>query len=293
MSKDKEKLLDVELTENGEKKTVKILVKRPNNATLSQAQRVSAKTWTDCVRDGIMTKKELEKFMKEHNVWNETKDQEQKDKIREIAELEKQLFVQGNNGKLRASEGKDIAIKMRIARNELRNLIAEKIALEQNTAEALSDNARFDFLVSSCTFDQNGNKVYKDVDDYAIKSDSEIAFAAASALAQMLYAVDKDFESKLPENKFLKMFHFVDEDLTLVNKEGEYVDTEGRRIDKNGFYINDEDKRVDKEGNLLDEFGNYVPSVTYIDDEGNEIDDSSEKKVTKKKKTKETSTDSE
>ena len=92
MSKDKEKLLDVELTENGEKKTVKILVKRPNNATLSQAQRVSAKTWTDCVRDGIMTKKELEKFMKEHNVWNETKDQEQKDKIREIAELEKQLF---------------------------------------------------------------------------------------------------------------------------------------------------------------------------------------------------------
>ena len=56
MSKDKEKLLDVELTENGEKKTVKILVKRPNNATLSQAQRVSAKTWTDCVRDGIMTK---------------------------------------------------------------------------------------------------------------------------------------------------------------------------------------------------------------------------------------------
>lgn len=295
MSKDKEKTVDVEVTEGQDKKTVKITVKRPNNATLSQAQRVSAKTWTDCVRDGIMTKKELEKFMKEHNVWNDGKEQEQKDKIKEIAELEKQLFVQGKNGKLRASEGKEIAIKMRIARNELRNLIAEKISLEQNTAEALSDNARFDFLVSSCTFDQNGNKVYKDVDDYALKSDSEIAFAAASALAQMLYAVDKDFEAKLPENRFLKMFNFVDADLTLVNKDGEYVDTEGRRIDKDGFYINNEGQRVDRDGNLLDEFGNYVPSVTYVDDDGNDIsgDDPVAKKTTKKKKVKESVTDSE
>jgi len=284
MSKDKEKTVDVDVTENGEKKTVKITVRRPNNATLSQAQRVSAKTWTDCVRDGIMTKKELEKFMKEHNVWNDGKEKEQKDKIREIAELEKQLYVQGNNGKLRASEGKDIAIKMRIARNELRNLISEKIALEQNTAEALSDNSRFDFLVASCTFDQNGNKVYKDVDDYALQSDSEVAFAAASALAQMLYAVDKDFEAKLPENRFLKMFNFVDEDLTLVNETGEYVDTEGRKIDKDGYYINNNGDRVDRDGNPLDEFGNYIPSVVYVDDDGNEIGEKPAAKKTTAKK---------
>lgn len=279
MSKDKEKVVEVSVSEGDTKKNVKIVVKRPSNAVLSQAQRISAKTWTDCVRDGIMTKKELEKFMKEHNVWNDAKDKEQQAKIKEIAELERQLFVQGKNGKLRASEGKDIAIKMRIARNELRLLIAEKMALEQNTAESLSDNARFDFLVASCTFYENGNKVYSDVDDYAVKSDGEVAFAAASALAQMLYAVDKDFEAKLPENRFLKMFNFVDEDLTLVNSDGEYVDTEGKRIDKDGYYINEEGQRTDREGNLLDEFGNYVPSVEYIDDSGT-------KKKTKSSKSK-------
>lgn len=294
MSKDKEKTVEVNVLENGENKKVSITVRRPNNATLSQAQRVSAKAWTDCVRDGIMTKKELEKFMKEHNVWNDVKEKEQQDKIKEISNLEKQLYVQGNNGKLRASEGKNIAIKMRIARNELRNLISEKISLEQNTAEALSDNARFDFLVSNCTFDQNGNKVYKDVDDYALRSDGEVAFAAASALAQMLYAVDKDFESKLPENRFLKMFNFVDEELTLVNSNGEYVDTEGRRIDKDGYYINDEGDRVDRDGNRLDEFGNYIPSVTYVDDEGNDLasGDAPKKAATKpKRKTKKNSED--
>jgi hypothetical protein len=269
--KDKEKTVDVKVTDTNGEKTVKIVVKRPNNALLSQAQRLSAKVWTDCVRDGIMTKKELEKFMKEQDIWNNDKDVEQKKITEEIGRLEKELYVSGKNGKLRASEGKNIAIDMRRKRIELRELIAERMSLEQNTAESLSDNARFDFLVANCTFHENGNKVYNNLDEYTANSDSEIAFAAATALAQMMYSVDKDFESKLPENKFLKMFNFVNDDLALVNDKGERVDTEGRRIDEFGYYVNEEGKRVDKDGNLLDENGNYVPSVTYVDDKGKKL----------------------
>jgi hypothetical protein len=269
--KDKEKTVDVKVTDANGEKTVKIVVKRPNNALLSQAQRLSAKVWTDCVRDGIMTKKELEKFMKEQDIWNNDKDVEQKKITEEIGRLEKELYVSGKNGKLRASEGKNIAIDMRRKRIELRELIAERMSLEQNTAESLSDNARFDFLVANCTFHENGNKVYNNLDEYTANSDSEIAFAAATALAQMMYSVDKDFESKLPENKFLKMFNFVNDDLALVNDKGERVDTEGRRIDEFGYYVNEEGKRVDKDGNLLDENGNYVPSVTYVDDKGKKL----------------------
>jgi len=269
--KDKEKTVDVKVTDANGEKTVKIVVKRPNNALLSQAQRLSAKVWTDCVRDGIMTKKELEKFMKEQDIWNNEKDVEQKKITEEIGRLEKELYVSGKNGKLRASEGKNIAIDMRRKRIELRELIAERMSLEQNTAESLSDNARFDFLVANCTFHENGNKVYNNLDEYTANSDSEIAFAAATALAQMMYSVDKDFESKLPENKFLKMFNFVNDDLALVNDKGERVDTEGRRIDEFGYYVNEEGKRVDKDGNLLDENGNYVPSVTYVDDKGKKL----------------------
>ncbi|NDD85317.1 hypothetical protein EB118_00390 [bacterium] len=269
--KDKEKTVDVKVTDANGEKTVKIVVKRPNNALLSQAQRLSAKVWTDCVRDGIMTKKELEKFMKEQDIWNNDKDVEQKKITEEISRLEKELYVSGKNGKLRASEGKNIAIDMRRKRIELRELIAERMSLEQNTAESLSDNARFDFLVANCTFHENGNKVYNNLDEYTANSDSEIAFAAATALAQMMYSVDKDFESKLPENKFLKMFNFVNDDLALVNDKGERVDTEGRRIDEFGYYVNEEGKRVDKDGNLLDENGNYIPSVTYVDDKGKKL----------------------
>jgi hypothetical protein len=272
MSKEKDKVVEVKVKDGEGEKTVKIVVKRPQSAVMSQAQRVSAKAWTDCVRDGIMTKKELSKFMKEQGIWDKGKDVEQDKISADIIALEKKLYVgDSKNAKVKASEAKNIAIEMRKKRNELRELIAEKMALEQNTAEAISDNARFEFLVANCAFYENGNKVYNSIDEYTEQSDSEIAFAAATALAQMMYSIDKDFEANLPENKFLKQYHFVNDDLSLVNEKGETVDLEGRRINNLGQYINDEGQRTDKDGNVLDEQGNYIPSVVYVDDKGKKV----------------------
>jgi len=295
MSQDKEKLIDVVIEKGDKEETVKVLVKRPNSSMISQAQRVAAKAWTDCVRDGIMTKKELEKFMKQQGIWDEGKDEVQKKVVQEISDLERKLYVSGNAGKkLKASEGKNIAIQMRIKRNELRDLISERMSLEQNTAESLSDNVRFDYLVANCAFYENGQKVYNDLEDYKNKSDDQMAFSVASALAGMMYSVDKDFEAKLPENKFLKMFHFVNDDLSLVNSEGDTVDTDGKRIDKNGYWLNDKSQRVDRDGNILDENGNYIPDVTYLDDDNKEIKLKTEEEPAKTpKKKKSETTDSE
>lgn len=270
-----EKVVEVKVDNNGKTEIVKLLVKKPNNVILSQAQRIGAKAWTDCIRDGIMTKKELEKFMRQQGIWDDNKDEQQQKIVQEISDLEKQLYV--GNRKLKTSEGKNIAIQMRIKRNKLRELIAEKLSLEQNTAESLSDNARFDFLVANCTYYENGQRVYKDLEDYKDKADSEIGFSAATALAGLIYSVDKEFEAKLPENKFLKMFNFVNEDLTLVNNKGEMVDADGRRIDENGFYIDDNGNRTDRDGNKLDENGNYVPTVEYVTDESGESEQDSKK----------------
>lgn len=275
MNKDKEKSVDVDI----DGKKVKIIVKQPGNKVLSAAQRVAAKAWTDCVRDGIMTKKELVKFMKEQGIWNEDKDREEKDKIKEINDLERSLYIQGGKSKrLKLSEAKEIAVKMRLARAELRDLISERIALEQNTAESLSDNARFDYIVSQCTFDNNSKKVYNSLDDYLNRSDDDVAFAAASALAQLMYSIDKNVEANLPENRFLSKFNFVNDDLSLVDLDGNRVDVKGKRIDDSGYYLNDKGERVDTDGNLIDKDGNYVPSVTYTDDNGKVVKPTTVKK---------------
>ena len=50
--------------------------------------------------------------------------------------------------------------------------------MEENTAESLSDNARFDCLVAECTFHENGSKVYKNIEEYNQNSSDEIAYKA-------------------------------------------------------------------------------------------------------------------
>ena len=93
MLKEKEKIVDVKVKNGDKEETVKIVVKKPSSGIISQAQRVASKAWTECVRDEIMTKKELEKFMKSHDIWNEDKESEQKKITQEINDLERQLFM--------------------------------------------------------------------------------------------------------------------------------------------------------------------------------------------------------
>jgi hypothetical protein len=262
MAKVSEKTVDVEV--NG--KTMKIVVKKPTPTVLSEAQHKGAVVWTKCLRDGILTKKELEALLEDRGIWDGEKKAEQKAITDEITRLERLLFLGQKGSKMKRSQGRDIAVKMREQRVKLTQLLAEKMSMEANTAEALSENAKFDFLVSKCTFDEGGTPYFEDQEDYEAKADGEVAFAAAQALASILYALDEGFESKLPENVFLQKFDFVDEDMSLVNKAGEKVDKDGKRINDEGHYIDDDGHRIDKDGFKLDENGLYVSEITFEDD---------------------------
>lgn len=278
--KDQKKTVEVEIVnQDGSKEKISIYVVRPSNATIKNADRYRAKTWNQCITEGVLTKKELGKMMRDRGIWDEDKDEEERSILEQIQSLEQKLYLGGGDKKRKLSEGKTIAMDMRRLRIKLRNLISERLSLEENTAEALADNAKFDYFVADCTFYADGKKVYKDVDDYNQKSSDEIAFAAAGALAEMMYQVDSKFEENLPENKFLKKFNLVNEDLSLVNKDGVTVDSEGRRINESGHYIDEQGRRVDKSGNLLEEDGTYVLQIEYEDDS-----EESSKETKKKKK---------
>ena len=291
MKDHKTREVDVKL-EDGE--TVKIKVTRPSNTIITDAQRISAKVWTDCVRDGIMTKKELSKFMRKQKIWDKEQEEEENKLKEDILKLEKSLYLGNGKKPVPIEQGKNTAIDIRKKRNELRELIGERLSLESNTAEALADNARFDYLVTRCTTYEDGNLVYSSVEDYSSNSDSEIAFSAATTLAEMMYSLEDDFEKKLPENKFLLEFDLVNKDLSLVNKDGETVDLEGRKINELGQYVNEDGQRTDAEGNRLEEDGTYVLSTNYVDSDGKPVVEKkpAPKKKTTTKKTKAVSTES-
>ena len=275
------KELEVKIREGETEKIVKIYVVRPTNNTIKNADRYRAKTWNQCITDGVLTKKELSKILKDRGIWNQAKEDEEGEIVKKLQQLEKSLYGIGiGDKKMKLSEGQNIAIEMRLLRNTLRELIAEKITMEENTAEALSDNAKFDYFVADCTFYENGQKVYSSVDDYNQKSSNEIAFAAAGALAEMMYQLDTKFEDSLPENKWLKKHNLVNQDGALVDRNGETTDLEGRKINKFGHYIDSEGRRIDIDGNLLDEDGNYIEQAVYEDD----LREASSKETKKKKK---------
>jgi len=270
---------------------IEIYVQKPNNEVLKMAERHKSKVWNQCIQDDILTKKELGVLMRKRGIWDEAKDREEDEITKEIVRLERELY-HGKDGKSKpkVSEGRDLAIQIRRKRLELRDLIAEKISLEENTADNLADNARFDFLVAHCTFYKDGTRVYKSFDEYNNKSADEIAFAAAGLLGKMLYNLDSSFEKNLPENKFLTKFGLVNEDLSLVDPTNpdQLVDTKGRRIDEEGYYLDDAGNRIDRDGNKLNTDGTYE----MVDYENDLLSQPQESKKTKKKKATEENTES-
>ena len=272
IKKEESKIVKVKTGEGDDDvREVEIVVKQPPNSVVKLAERHKSKVWNQCIQDECLTKKELSVLMKKRGVWDEAKDQEEEDITKEIIRLEKELYhgkeVKGKRVKPKVSEGRDIAIGIRKQRLMLRDLIAERIGLEENTADNLADNARFDFLVAHCTFYKDGKKVYNSFEDYNSKSADEIAFASAELLGRMLYNLDSSFEKNLPENKFLSKFNLVNDDLSLVDPTNpdQLIDTTGKHIDKDGYLLNDDGERVDKEGNPITDDGDYE-MADYVND---------------------------
>ena len=281
----------VDRTINVDGQEIAFYVIRPTNETMRNADRFRTKVWTECTDDKIPTKKQLAKIMTQNGSWSDEKAEQEILITREILKLEKELYGGPANKrkKPKVSEGRDLAIQIRLKRIELRDLISERIALEENSAENLADNARFDYLVAHSTFYQDGRKVYKDFNDYDNRSADDIAFAAAQIIAEMVYNIDAGFEKTLPENVFLAKYGLVNEELSLVDPNtGHLVDVDGNRIDEEGFRVDEDGNRIDLDGNKLDEHGNYE----MVEYENDLIAKPAKRRATKKKATEAQTTES-
>ena len=218
------KRLDREIVkEDGTK--VEIYVRKPTNGELSRAEKVRVKNWSKFRSDpDIMSKVQLNRYLEDRGIWDSVKEKEKTDLEKTIAELQERLTRPGKK-KVKLSEARNTAIELRKKRIEYRELISEKIELESNTTESLADNARFDYLVTCCTFYKDSDeKVYNSVGDYENDS-TDTAFTAAAALGQLLYNLTDSFEAALPENEFLIKQNLADKDnLLLTDFDGNYVD---------------------------------------------------------------------
>jgi hypothetical protein len=250
-------------------KEVTFLVKMPNLQNQREGQKVYNQAFSDAVKSGSIVRAKLDDLLTEQGLWDDTKQARFLAIQRELNDSEKKLAVGG----ISLKEAKNIAISMKRVRDELRELISVRTNLDTHTAEGQADNSRFNYLVSCCVvYNDNKKPYFNNYEDYLNRSSDPVGILGAQKLASMLYGLDSDFEKKLPENKFLLDYKFINDDLRYINKESKLVDEDGRLVDENGRYINDDGKFVDREGNLVNEKGDYVVDFSpFVDDEGKPI----------------------
>lgn len=245
------------------------LIRSPSLQDQREATKVYNQTFSEALKARAVVRAKLDDILVEQGLWDANKQAQFTRYQSDILDGEKKLA----KGGISLSEAKQVALDMRKNRAELRDLIAVKTNLDTHTAEGQADNARFNYLVSVCTvYNDSKEQYFKSYEEYLNRSSDPIAILAAQNLAGMLYGLENDYEEKLPENKFLKQYKFVDDRLRLVNKDGKLVDEKGRLVDDNGRFINDKGQFIDKDGNLVDLDGDYVVEFKpFLDDEGKPV----------------------
>lgn len=261
------------------------LVKSPSSEDQTEAGKIYNTAFSDAIKSKALVRAKLDDVLTEQGLWDEGKQKQYETLQNSILDGERALA----KGGISLKKAKEIALKMKKDRSSLRDLISVKTTLDTHTAEGQADNARFNYLVSACLVYKDTKQPYfQGYKDYLSKAGEPIAIEAAQHLASMLYGLENDYEQKLPENKFLSKYKFVDDRLRLVNEKGQLVDESGRLINEQGRFINEKGELIDKKGNLVDEKGDYIEEFKpFLDDNGKPINDEPAKEPESKPEPKE------
>jgi len=213
---------------------VKTLLRQPTAQNYRDSQVQYNETFRKALDSGALLRQKLTDYMTEQGIWDKDKQGKNDKFIEDISAREEAL----KGGGIRLSKAKEIALELRELRAEFRELLSEKNAMDANSAEGQADNARFSELIRLCILDPaTKTPRFPDQNAYDKNADEPWVAEAAAELAGMIYGLDPDYDKNLEENKFLKEFKFVDEELRFLNDEGHFVDSDGRLVNEDGRFI--------------------------------------------------------
>jgi hypothetical protein len=244
-------------TKDSEGKDLVLIVNKPNAKILRDAQITASLAFSEALKSKALLRAKLDEYMKEQGLWDEAKEKEIVNIAKRINDGIRKL-ARGAAGGFTKTQARELALQIGKDRSKQSELMAGRRELDAYTVEGQSENARFDYLVSVCVTNEDTRPTYNSLEDYRERAAEPYSMEAAATLANMMYKFDEDFDSKLPENKFLKEHGFVDDKFRLINKDGHLISEDGKLINDKGRYVNEEGKFVDVNGNLIDEAGNPV-----------------------------------
>jgi hypothetical protein len=244
---------------------VELSVKRPDIKVLDEAQAVFNRTFSQAIKNKAPLRAAVDKIVREQNIWDDERQAELDSLDAEIETSELKVRQRAASG-LKKLELRKVAVELRKLRMKRLLMLAQKNNLDNVTCESQAENRRFDFLVSACTkYEDTGELVFKSLEDYLNRANEQVAIDAASHLAMLVHNFDPDYQKKLPENKFLLDYKYCNDDLHLIDKDGNLCDEDFKLVDSDGFYLKD-GKRVDKDGNEINDDGTLKIETREFDD---------------------------
>ncbi len=246
------------------------LVRSPSLQDQREGQKAYNQAFTDAIKSKSVVRAKLDDLLEDQGLWNDEKQAKFTGLQKELLDGEKKLA----QGGFSLNEAKDLAIKMKKVRDEIRELISARTSLDNHSAEGQADNARFNYLVSACVvYNDNDKKPYfENMEDYLNRSTDKVGSLGAQNLANMLYGLDNDYEINLPENKFLKKYKFIDDKLRYVDKKGRLINRDNKLIDENGRFIDENGAFTDQYGSKVTVEGDYiVVPEPFLDEEGKPV----------------------
>ncbi len=270
-------------------KEVMLSVKVPQHEDFEESDKVYGSKIASLVRESsgskrqLLMRKEVDQFLRSKGIWTD-----QDEKTIEKLQLEiDQLLNRMRKGGIKLSEGRDLAIQTMDKRKEIVRIMSKRQIFDDSTIEALAENEKVDYLIYACTvYAQDGKNYWMSFEDMKNDKVSD-AYQKASNLAyEVIYNVNPEFEKRLPENKWLQKYGFIDDSLNYIDrKTGERVDRDGRPVKEL------EEQAIRQIQNLQ---GDIVEEQPYIDDDTNTpvVVDSKKEETDEKQETKEKSDNS-
>jgi hypothetical protein len=249
----------------GNGQEVTLAVRQPQYQDYEEADGIYAVKVASIVRENTGRKKlllrsQLETFLRENGIWT---DEDEKKMLKLHKELEEKLKKLSKGGMKVKGEGRPLAISVMDTRKEIVKIRGKRQVFDDITIESISENERVDYLIYSCTvYAKDGNNYWDSFEDMKNDKTSEAYRKASVLLLEMIYNISPEFEKNLPENKWLKKYGFIDEELN-------YVDSKtGEKVDRDGRPVKDIQEEIQKQLAILQ--GDIVEEAPFIDDETGE-----------------------
>jgi len=156
------------------------------------------KSYVQAMKDGLLPRASLEQLMKEKEIWTSIEE----DKLHELQTELNGLVIKLESNK-NLTEGMKIAQRIANLRSAVVLLYEARSSVFQNSCEFFADQVRREAYLAYATHAENGDKAFKNYEDFITQRDSPVALGAMQALVRFISNEFQKTLDQLPENKVM------------------------------------------------------------------------------------------